>query len=482
MMNKIILVTVAAAGLVAGAEPNIDAGYEKAMRQDEANISAADWSKKNEARLAAATADSVLAACVADDSAAKDLLDRVADAYETDPLVACQIAAVTQWVMLPDPWYCLLWDGEHAAGRKVWTSALVRAIAAARCPYVRKFYCEQLRWCGYPDQMPAVEELFTEHGAGLVPLPGVSDRSDRRLSDPVIGNWSANLPQDVIPAASLIFSRDENGVARAFVLWSWGSPEWCKDVKVEGDGFSLRHPYGQLMRGRVEGDRLHAEIAPCDRASGERKGDWRKFEGWRNRPSLPGISTRDAAFGEPIDLLKDGLDGWKAMNGSARFCWSFADGVLSNNVGYKPDGSWAGGGANLVTRRADFGDFNLEFDVRVKKGSNSGVYLRGRFECQIIDSHGNPPNRHSMASYYGRVTPQVAAEKAPGEWQHVSVTIYRRRMTIVLNGTVVIEDAELTGVTGCAIDADIDAPGPIYLQGDHSDADYRNMILRPVIN
>ena len=169
------------------------------------------------------------------------------------------------------------------------------------------------------------------------------------------------------------------------------------------------------------------------------------------------------------------------MNEKAKFGWSFKDGVLSNKLGLKPDGSWAGGGANLMSKRDDFKDFNLEYDVRVPKGSNSGVYLRGRFECQVVDSYRQPVNRHNMAAYYGRVTPVVAVEKPAGEWQHVSVTIYRRHLTVVLNGVTIIENAEITGVTGGAIDADIDAPGPIYLQGDHSDADYRNMILRPAI-
>ena len=86
-----------------------------------------------------------------------------------------------------------------------------------------------------------------------------------------------------------------------------------------------------------------------------------------------------------------------------------------------------------------------------------------------------------MAAYYGRVTPVVAAEKAPGEWQHVSVTLYKRHITVVLNGVTIIEDAEITGVTGGAIDADVEAAGPMYLQGDHSDADFKNMILRPAI-
>ena len=299
--------------------------------------------------------------------------------------------------------------------------------------------------------------------------------------DPVIGNWGAKFPYKSMSAGSLIFSRDENGVAKAFVLWRWGSPEWCSDVKIEGDSFSLRHPYGQLIRGKACGERLSAEIAPCDKNTGRQTGEWQKFDGWRIAPACPFVSTKDAKFGEPVDLLKDGLAGWKSMDEDAKFGWSFKDGVLSNKLGLKPDGSWAGGGANLMSRRDDFKDFNLEYDVRVPKKSNSGVYLRGRFECQVVDSFQQPVNRHNMAAYYGRVCPVAAAEKAPGEWQHVSVTLYKRHITVVLNGVTIIEDAEITGVTGGAIDADVEAPGPMYLQGDHSDADYRNMILRPAI-
>ena len=296
--------------------------------------------------------------------------------------------------------------------------------------------------------------------------------SGPRTIDPVIGNWGAKLPYDGMYAGSFIFSRDEKGVAKAFVLLRWASPEWCSDVVVNGNEFSLRHPYGQLVRGTVDGDVMSAEIVPCGK-DGKQKGEWKKFSGWRIAPACPFVSTKDAKFGDPVDLLKDGLDGWESMNKGAKSGWTFKDGVLSNKR--------ANGGANLKTRREDFGDFNLEYDVRVPKGSNSGVYLRGRFECQVIDSYGKKPDRHNMAAYYGRVTPIASAEKAPGEWQHVSVTVYRRHMTVVLNGVTIIEDAEITGVTGGAIDADVDAKGPMYLQGDHSDADYRNMILRPAL-
>ena len=197
-------------------------------------------------------------------------------------------------------------------------------------------------------------------------------------------------------------------------------------------------------------------------------------------------STKDAKFGEPVDLLADGLDGWQSMNPGAKFGWSISveDGVkvLSNKLGLKPDGSWAGGGANLMTKRSDFFDFSLEYDVRVPKGSNSGVYLRGRYECQVVDSFGKAPGYLNMAAIYGRLVPSKAVEKAPGEWQHVSVTLYKRHATVVLNGETIIDDQPVLGVTGGAIDANEFVPGPIYLQGDHSDADYKNMVLRPAVN
>ena len=92
---------------------------------------------------------------------------------------------------------------------------------------------------------------------------------------------------------------------------------------------------------------------------------------------------------------------------------------------------------------------------------------------------------HRMGLKFGihlmRGLPKVAAEKPAGEWQHVSITLYKRHITIVLNGVTIIDNEPVTGVTGGAMDADEFKAGPIYLQGDHSDADYRNMILRPAL-
>ena len=260
-------------------------------------------------------------------------------------------------------------------------------------------------------------------------------------------------------------------------------------VRITADGSELPYRKTQvllaadtLLSSRESGVRpITVQLYFLDGKTGALKGAWQPFCGWRNPAICDKVRTEDAKLGKPINLLKDGLDGWVSMNPKAKFGWKFKDGVLSNELGLKPDGSWAGGGANIMSKRADFFDFNLEYDVRVPAKSNSGVYLRGRFECQVVDSYGKDVDRHNMAAYYGRVTPSVAAEKRPGEWQHVSVTVYKGHITTYLNGVKIIDNAKLEGVTGGAIDADLNKAGPIYLQGDHSDADYKNMILRPAL-
>lgn len=299
-------------------------------------------------------------------------------------------------------------------------------------------------------------------------------------SDPVIGNWSATLPEDFMPAASFIFTRDADGSAKAFVLYRWGSPEFCSEVKIDGNRFSLIHPYGQAFEGEVVGSRMFARIAPYDKKTGKLNGTWRPFEGWRNPPVPAGVSTDEAKFGEGINILKDGLGGFESMGGEKmETTWSFKDGILSNRV-KGPDGKRIHG-ANIKTKRADFYDFKLDYDVRVPKNANSGMYLRGRIEIQTLDSFGKELDRHHMAAYYGRLAPSVAAEKPAGEWQHVTVVLYKRRLTVTLNGKRIIDNAPVEGVTGGAIDADLFKAGPLYIQGDHSDADYRNIILCPAL-
>ena len=295
--------------------------------------------------------------------------------------------------------------------------------------------------------------------------------------DPVIGNWGLKLPYDSMSAGHMIMSRDAKGNPQALVLWRWASPTQMKNVVVDGPNFSFVMPGGGVkVVGSVQ--KCGALKAEAFDKKNRKIGD---VTGWLNPPVDPSVKTSDAKFGETVDLLKDGLAGWETMDPKAKFGWSFKDGVLSNKLGLRPDGRWAGGGANLKTKLEDFFDFNLEYDVRVPAKSNSGVYLRGRYEVQVVDSFGKNPDYHAMASLYGRIVPKEYAEKAPGEWQHVSVTLYKRHITVVLNGVTIIDNEPVLGITGGAIDANESVPGPIYLQGDHSDADFKNMILRRIV-
>ena len=113
--------------------------------------------------------------------------------------------------------------------------------------------------------------------------------------------------------------------------------------------------------------------------------------------------------------------------------------------------------------------------------SNSGVYLRGVYEVQVLESFGKPLDSHNMGAVYSRITPSVAAERKIGEWQALDITLVDRHVTVILNGRTIIDNQPLLGCTGGALTSDESRPGPLYLQGDHSDIDYRNIVLRPVV-
>jgi hypothetical protein len=148
--------------------------------------------------------------------------------------------------------------------------------------------------------------------------------------------------------------------------------------------------------------------------------------------------------------------------------WSAVAGVLQN----------ADSGANLVTVQK-FDDFKLHLEVRVPKESNSGVYLRGRYELQVDDAAGLEPSSHHLGGLYGFIAPSESVAKPAGEWQSMDVTLVGRMLTYDLNGTNVICNREIPGITGGAIDSVEADPGPILLQGDHGAVDYRNIVITP---
>lgn len=196
---------------------------------------------------------------------------------------------------------------------------------------------------------------------------------------------------------------------------------------------------------------------------------------------VPDLSA--ARRDERIDLMAGGLAGWEATDPQALMGWDVKDGVLVNHVTDHPEKMLRGGsgGTHLRTKRADFYDFDLSYDVLLGEKCNSGVYLRGRYEIQANDSYGRQPDSHNMGALYDLITPCVSAEKPAGEWQHVDLTLYRRHLTVFLNGVKIIDNKPIAGVTPGAIDGNEFVPGPILLQGDHSNISFKNMVLTPIV-
>ena len=79
------------------------------------------------------------------------------------------------------------------------------------------------------------------------------------------------------------------------------------------------------------------------------------------------------------------------------------------------------------------------------------------------------------------ITPTVAAEKPAQVWQHIDITLVDRHVTVILNGRKIIDNQPVLGCTGGALTSDEFKPGPLYLQGDRSDVDFRNMVLTPIV-
>ena len=187
----------------------------------------------------------------------------------------------------------------------------------------------------------------------------------------------------------------------------------------------------------------------------------------RRAPSL--ARKQPPRWGEPVELYNGGdLAGWKPRNPGVKNGWLVRDGVLVN----------ASPGNDLLTE-GKFTDFKLRAEFRYPRGSNSGIYLRGRYEVQIEDNHGEEPDSHKIGGVYGFLTPSANAGKESGVWQTLDVTLVGRRVTVVLNGERVIDRQAIPGITGGALDSDEGEPGPIMLQGDHGTVEFRKVTLTP---
>ena len=287
--------------------------------------------------------------------------------------------------------------------------------------------------------------------------------SDRTAEESVVGRWDITIhtPSGDLPSWLEIGRSGSRTLVGQFV-GVVGSARPISRVEVSGGELRFSIPpqweagaNDLSFRGRGRGDTLTGSMTFPDR----KRFDWTA----RRAPSLH--RPTKPTWGEPIRLFNGtDLTGWRVLGQTQ---WRIENGVLRN----------VRAGGNLVTERR-FTDFKLHVELRFPEGSNSGIYLRGRYEVQIADSRGEPPSDR-LGAIYGFLPPSEDAAKGPDEWQALDVTLIGRRVTVVANGKTVICDREIPGITGGALDSDEGAPGPLFLQGDHGPVEFRNLTLTP---
>ena len=287
--------------------------------------------------------------------------------------------------------------------------------------------------------------------------------------DAYLGRWdiTATGSPSGLPRNCWLEIKQENGVLKGRFNQGGGAVFDLPVVAIEHGELKFQYPQWktktpQVWKGVMKGARL-AGTAHVD-------GETLSWTGERG-PVWP-ATTPQRKPGKPIDLF-NGKDtsNWLCQDPHRPMGWSVKDGILMNE----------GKEANNIYTRQKFNDFKLDVEFNVDPESNSGVYLRGRYEIQILDDVNRPLDVHSQGALYGFIVPPVKASKPAGQWQTYQITLVANRLTVILNGTKIIDNAEVPGITGGALDANEKGPGPILLQGDHGKVQFRKVRLTPLI-
>ena len=287
--------------------------------------------------------------------------------------------------------------------------------------------------------------------------------------NPFLGKWDITATTAKGSYPYWLEVREENGQLLGFFQDRGGAVRKLPEIAREGNDlvFSLGAPNKPgapkpVHRAHVENGKLLGELT-----TGTEKVSWIGV-----RPPAWGNVNANAThkLGRSITLFNGrDLSGWRFQFADQPAGWVVADGVMTNQQT----------GNNIISEH-QFRDFTLFMEYKVESESNRGLYLRGRYELQVLDDAGKPPALTGHMAVYGRVAPLVNASRPPGEWQTVEVTLAGNRVTVVLNGQKVHDNAVIDGITGGALNSDEAAPGPIMIQGDHSRIWVRRLVVTPI--
>lgn len=188
--------------------------------------------------------------------------------------------------------------------------------------------------------------------------------------------------------------------------------------------------------------------------------------------SLGFAAADDEKEFRPLFNGKD-LTGWKLRRPDGHNSWSvLPGGVLKNTVEKGMHGT------DLVTEQK-FWNFTVRYEFMTPENSNSGFYLRGRHEIQILgDYKSGQASPTCNGSIYNFKAPDKFVTKPAGEWQTVEATMIGDRITVILNGVKIHDNVVCDRATGSEIDNKVNEPGPLFLQGDHGTVSFRNIRIK----
>jgi len=204
----------------------------------------------------------------------------------------------------------------------------------------------------------------------------------------------------------------------------------------------------------------------------EIEGDASSYLEWTG-VRAPVIADKDDGTwkrGDPISLF-DGKDltGWQSSVAGRAAGWFVRDGILMNSLN----------AVNLVSDKK-FSNFIVEAEFRIGPRANSGIALRGRYEVRIVDDAERPASNRTSGAILGRIPATLNAAKPAGEWQSMTVRLVGRQVTVLLNGIRVIDKQTIDGPTAIALDVNEADPGPILLQGDRGQVEFRKIVVSPL--
>jgi len=299
---------------------------------------------------------------------------------------------------------------------------------------------------------------------GGTPVPQASAAGSLK---PFLGRWDLTIQAPAKELPTWIEVSEENGRLKVVMVGLTDHATELKQAGFKDGGIEFLSPNGEegfgedtLFKGKLVGGQLAGTV------NGPNGTSWN----WTGRRAPTLKRNAEPKWGKPITLFdgKD-LNGWRFRDSANGSIWKVEDGTLVKD----------GNGPDIITN-SKFKDFKLHVEFECSPMSNSGVYLRGRYEVQIeTDSAEEPPNRR-MGSVYGFLAPTPEQPRKPGLWQTYDISLVGRTVTVVLNGQTIIDHKEIPGITGGALDSHEELPGPIYLQGsEKARVAFRNIVITP---